>query len=125
MKIGIDVDNTITASEHSIKFFRVLTAAFIKDNEVFIITNREQGTEEKIADELKKLNISYSEIIVTAKKAEFIRQKGIDVFIDDTDEYFLSLPEDVFILKPREAGNFDFAEQKWIGSRMTTVLIDE
>lgn len=125
MKIAIDLDNTITASKQSIEFFRFLTAAFIKQNKIYILTNREQCSEPKIANELEKLNISYSHIVITSNKAEFIKQKGIEVFIDDTDEYFLNIPETVLVFKIREEGNFDFAERKWIASRRTVKLIDE
>ena len=46
-----------------------------------------------------------------------------DKFIEDTDEYFLHLPESVLVFKTREAGNFDFAVKKWIGSKRTVRMV--
>jgi uncharacterized HAD superfamily protein len=125
MRIAVDLDSTITATKTSIEFFKLLTAAFIKQNEIYNITNRQQGTELKIANELRMLNISYSHIVITSNKADYIRQKRIEVFFDDTDEYFLNVPESVLVFKIREAGNFDFCSKKWISSKRTVKLIDE
>lgn len=114
MKIALDLDNTITGSSQSIEFFSLLSQLFINAHEIIILTNREPGTEQEIADELKNLNISYSAIIITAEKAEFILKAGIQIFFEDTDEYFMNLPEEVLVFKVREAGNYDFLQKKWI-----------
>ena len=114
MKIALDLDNTITASQQSIEVFSLLSKLFIKSHEIIILTNREPGSEKEIADELKKLNICYSQIIITAEKADYILKNNIQVFFEDTDNYFLNLPENVLVFKVREAGNFDFMKKKWI-----------
>ncbi len=123
MNIGLDLDNTITASSQSIEFFSTLTRLFDHDHKIFIITNREPGTEQSIAEELDFLRIEYSELIITADKARAVKDNSITVFADDTDENHLDMPEEVLVLKVREPGNFDFAEKKWIGSNKTTKMI--
>ena len=115
MKIALDLDNTITASQQSIKFFGTLSNLLIPaHHQIIILTNREPGTEQEVSAELNNLNIAYSEIIITAEKSDYIEKHSIEVFFEDTDEYFLSLPENVLVFKIRESGNFDFAEKTWI-----------
>ncbi len=124
MKIAIDLDHTITADRQSIEFFRVMTNLLIPEHRIYIITNREPNTQQGIAEELDCFGIEYNEIVITDKKAEFIREHGITIFFENTDEYFLELGEDVTVFKIREAGNFDFAEKKWITSKRNSILID-
>jgi len=125
MKIAIDLDHTINASDQSIEFFRVITNLLSPDNEIYIITNRETGTEKEISEELSELGIQYHHIVITPDKAEFIKENDITIYFENTDEYFLQLGEGVTVFKIRESGNFDFAEKKWIGSRKTMKMIDE
>ncbi len=125
MKIAIDLDNTITASKESIEFFEILTRLLIPEHKIVILTNRKPGKEQEIADELDYLGIEYSEIVITANKAQYIKDNRISIYFENEDEYFLELDESVTVFKVREDGNFDYAEKKWIGSRKTTKLIDE
>jgi len=124
IKIAIDFDNTITADKNSIEFFSILTQLFIAEHRIYIITNREPGTEQEIADELDSLGIEYNEIVITPNKAEYIRDHSITIFYENTDEYHMELDENVLVFKIREPGNFDFSEKKWIGSNKTTKMID-
>ena len=124
MKIAIDLDNTLNASKTSIEFFSTLTHLLIAEHRIVILTDREPNTEQEIADELDYLGIEYSEIVITSKKAEFIRKNNITIFFENQDEYFLELGEEVVVFKIREDGNFDFAEKKWIGSHKTTKMVD-
>ena len=121
LKIGIDLDNTITASEESIVFFSLLTNALKGQAKIYIITNRDTDIKHRkeIKDELFQLNIYYDELAVTAQKAEFILFQNINIYFDDVDEYFLELPESVTVLKIREPGNFDFINHKWIYGEKT------
>ena len=125
MRIGIDLDNCITANSTSVEFFRTLTKALISDNDISIITNRDPHTMEETEEELSVLGIRFNKIVLTGDKAGYIREKGIQVYVDDTDENLLNLPENVLVFKIREPGNFDFPEKKWIGSKKTTKMIDE
>lgn len=124
MKIAIDLDNTINASRDSIVFFSIMTHLLIAEHRIVILTNREPGTEQAVADELDCLGIDYSEIVITAEKAQYIKDNHITVVFENEDEYFLELGEEVTVFKIREDGNFDFTEKKWIGSKKTTKMID-
>ena len=125
MKLALDLDNTINASRQSIEFFSIPTHLLIAEHRIYIITNREPNTEQEIAEELDYLGIEYNEIIITSKKAEFIKENGITIYFENQDHYFLELGESVVVFKIREEGNFDFAkEKKWIGNKKTTKMLD-
>ena len=124
MKIAIDLDNTITADKNSIEFFRVIAHLLIAEHKIYIITNREPGTEQEIADELDHFDIDYNEIVITDKKAEYIRNHNITILFENTDEFFLELGKEITVFKIRESGNFSFSEKKWYGSNKTTKMID-
>ena len=125
MQIAIDLDHTITASEQSIEFFSIFTHLLINEHKIFIITNREPNSEQEVAEELDYLGIDYNEIIITANKAQFIKEQGISIFFENEDEFFLEIPESVTVFKIRESGNFDFSEKKWITSKRNSIFIDE
>ena len=124
MKIALDLDNTINANKDSIEFFSILTHLLIVEHRIYIITNREPNTEQDIAEELDYLGIDYNEIIITDRKAEYIKENNINIFFENEDEAFLELGEEVVVFKIRESGNFSFSEKKWIGSKKTTEMID-
>jgi hypothetical protein len=113
LNIGIDLDDCIT---YSPDFFVLLTHALYGNAEIHIITNREQtsASERSTRDQLEELNIKYHHLKLTGDKADYIIDKGITIYFDDTDEYFLNLPESVTVFKIREPWNFDFEEHKWI-----------
>ena len=123
MKIAIDIDNTITASKNSVEFFRMLTTLCISKHQIIIISNRDEADRETTEEELDVLGIRYNKLILTADKAEYILKHGIEFVFEDTDEYFLELPETITVFKIRESGNFCFSEHKWIGSPKTTKMI--
>lgn len=125
MKIAIDLDNTITASRESIESFHILTHLLIPEHRIYILTNREPNSEQLIAEELDCFGIEHSEIVITAEKAQYIRDNRISIYYEDTDEAFLDLGEETTVFKIREPGNFDFAEKKWIANKHTTKMIDE
>jgi hypothetical protein len=112
MKIALDLDNTISCFP---RFFRMFCRAMQKEGcRIHIVTNRPKGTEAEVIGELDASGISYDGVKITADKAEYIHEQEIEVFFDDTDEYFIDLPESVAVFKPREPGNFDFEQKKWI-----------
>lgn len=113
LKIGIDLDDCIT---YCPDFFVLLTHALYDESEIYIITNHEQTHESEQATikQLKELNIKYHYLKLTGDKAEYILGNGIDIYFDDTDEYFLDLPESVTVFKIREPWNFDFVQHKWL-----------
>ena len=127
LKIGIDLDNTITASTESMAFFALITNALKNMAEIYIITNRSTDDESRaeIVQELSQLDIHYDHLEITAEKADYILKEGIRIYVDDTDEYFQNLPESVTVLKIRESGNFDFDQHKWIYGNKTGINIDD
>jgi uncharacterized HAD superfamily protein len=126
IKIAIDLDGTINASKQSIEFFSVLTHLLIAEHRIYILTDRQPNTEQEIAEELDYLGIEYNQIIITHKKAEYIKEQGISIFFENQDETFLELGEEVLVLKVRENMNFDFGKNgRWVGSRKTVRMIDE
>ena len=126
MKIGIDLDNTINSNSTTASFFSLLTNLLRHKAEIFIITNRDPDDRIATRDELYRLGIYFDRLIITADKADFIIKNGITAYIDDTDEYFLELPESVIVFKIREPGNFDFTPgvNKWIYGNKTGINID-
>ncbi len=122
LKIGIDLDDTIT---YCPAFFRAMTNAMKDIAEIHIITNREptQESESGIKKELNELGIYYHHLAVTSNKAEYILRNVISVFFDDTDEYFLNLPESVKVFKIREPWNYDFENHVWLFNDKTGKFI--
>lgn len=125
LKIGIDMDDCIT---YAPQFFHLFTHAMKAVAEIHIITNREQSpaSEAHTKDQLKTIGIHYDHLKITPEKSKYILERGITVYIDDTDEYFLTLPESVTVFKIRESMNFDFEENhKWVYSNKTGINLDQ
>lgn len=117
MKIAVDLDATITAYP---KVFEVLTAAMVKAGcKVYVVTDRIPGSEEQVRQMLNELGISYNILKITRDKKRFILEEGIEVLFDDTDEYFVEVPEHVAVFKVREHYNFDFKQSKWLYTEKT------
>ena len=118
LKIGIDLDDCITCAS---QFFHLLTNSMKDVAEIHIITNREQilEAEKNTKEQLKELGIHYDYLRITGEKSKYILENDISIYFDDTDEYFLDLPETVTVFKIRESWNFDFEEHKWVYSDRT------
>lgn len=127
LKIGIDLDNTINVSEQTIGLFALITNCLKGKAEIHIITSREKSEESRkeTVAELDMYNIYYDELVITDNKHDYIVDNGINVFIDDTDEFFINLPSSVTVLKIREPGNFDFDKHKWIYGDKTGINVDK
>lgn len=125
LKIAIDIDNTITASIESMAFFALLTNSFKGKVDIYIITSRDNTIESisKTKKELERMDIHYDQLVITSDKAGVIIKEGINIFFEDTDEFFQHLPPSVVVFKIREFGNFDFTEgvHKWIYGDKTGV----
>ena len=124
LKIGIDLDDCMS---YRPDFFQAFTHAMKAIAEIHIITNREQTpeSEQNTKEQLKEWCIHYDYLRITAEKADYILENGISIYFDDTDEYFLNLPESVTVFKIRESWNFDFDEHKWVYSNRTGRNIDQ
>lgn len=127
LKISIDIDGTINCSDTAMSFFRIMTHLLSPDPDVSIIilTNREPGTEEQIAQELAEMHIQYDKIIITPDKPDYIKKHKISVVFENEDEYFQGLGPDVLVLKVREKGNYNYFSGRWYGSADTVEMIDE
>jgi len=124
LNIGIDLDDCIT---YKPKFFHLFTQAMKNCAQIHIITNRERtsGSEQNTKDQLQELGIHYDYLKITGEKSKYILDNNITIYFDDTDEYFLDLPETVTVFKIRESWNFDFDEHKWVYSNRTGRNIDK
>ena len=125
MKIAIDIDGTINASKDSVEFFRTLTKSLIAQNEIYILSNRNPDTLEEVEEELTLMGIKFSKVILTNKKTQVIKDKGITVFYDNEDENFQSLGPDILVFKAREEGNYNYMSGRWYGSKETVEMIDK
>lgn len=113
MRIGVDLDATISAYP---SFFKVFTRAMAAAGcRIYIITDRPGGSEELVSAELADYGITYDVLKITSEKARFIMAEGIEVMFDDMDRYFADLPEQVAVFKVRQHYNFDFAKKRWLG----------
>ncbi len=126
MKIAVDIDGCIT--EYPAVFAQLLEGMVpLARHRVYILTNREPGTEKEIANELAGYGIKphmYAQIVITPDKADFIIKNGITLFFENTDEYFQKLPPSVCVMKVREDGNFNYETGKWIYGNKTGESID-
>ena len=122
IKISFDLDGTLNGTDS--KFFQMISHLLYPETNIYILTNREPGTEAEIADELARLNILYHKIKITADKAGFIKADGIQVVFENEDEAFKAVGKDVLVLKVRESLNYDYKTGRWIGSAKTVKMID-
>jgi len=120
--ISFDLDGTLNGTDS--KFFQIMTHLLHPEADITILTAREPGTEDEIAEELAELNILYDRIIITDKKADYIKSnKNITVVFGNEDEQFQGLSEDILVLKVREDGNYNYKTGKWYGDRNTVEMI--
>lgn len=116
MRIGIDIDATITMYP---EFFRALTEAMYSTHEIHVITDRDPAIHDQTVEELQELGIRYHHLVITPDKYTYILDQGIDVLFDDTDHYFQELPEAVAVFKVRGHYNFNYATGRWIYTDQT------
>jgi uncharacterized HAD superfamily protein len=127
LRIAIDIDGTIDASVHSIRFFELLTRALKWETEIFILTNRDPGTHSRneTIQELDRLGVRFDHLVITGEKEKFIVENDIKIFFENQDESFQGLSDKVTVFKTREAMNFDFSAGKWYYSDKTGINIDK
>ena len=98
MRLGIDLDETITALP---TFFGLMTRAVLAaGGEVHVITYREPGTESIVEEELSALGIDYSALHlppagaqVVPWKAGLARELALDLMLEDSPEVLARMPE--------------------------------
>lgn len=97
MRIGIGLDETISALP---QWFSILTRAFLASgNEVHVITCREPGTNDEVAEELAQLGVTYTQLHVPIQsvsaptwKSHLATELGLDMMIDDSPEVLAKMP---------------------------------
>ena len=126
INISMDIDGTLNSSDTSICFFQIMTHHLHPDPDVHttILTSREPGTENEIADELLKMNILYDKLIITDNKQKYIIDNDISVVFENEDESMRNLGKEILVLKVREEGNYNFTTYKWYGDPNTVEMID-
>lgn len=100
MKIGIDLDGTITELP---ELFSVLTRALVEaGHEVHVITYRECGTDGEVRAELHDLEVRYTRlhlpegpVAAPQWKAALAGELGLDVMIEDSPEVLSRMPDSV------------------------------
>ena len=96
MKIGIDIDGTITEAR---QFFSFLTHVLLESgHEVHIISYRED-TREQIRQELKVYNVRYTDIhlpqpndAMDVWKGKLAEKLDLDIMFDDSPEVLDKMP---------------------------------
>jgi uncharacterized HAD superfamily protein len=90
MKIGIDIDGTITAAP---PLFSVLTRALRKEgHEVVIVTFRDKGHRKETEEELETLGVEYDKLVMGNQIANFpwkakqVMKYDLDAFFEDSAE---------------------------------------
>jgi len=112
MKIAVDLDGTI--SEYP-EFFKGFCKAMREAGcRIYVVTDRPEGMEEAVAEQLEGYGVTYDEIKITGEKSRYIVKEGIEVLFDDMDHYFADLPAEVAVFKIRQKYNFDFDEKRWL-----------
>jgi uncharacterized HAD superfamily protein len=105
MKVGVDIDGTITDYP---EFFSTLIRSDIF--EIHIITGRDPSWHEETISDLDKFGISKFEKIHYANdwsdKGKICVDNNIKVLFEDMDEFIASIPDSVAVFKIRNNGNF-------------------
>ncbi|KAA5538581.1 hypothetical protein FYK55_27220 [Roseiconus nitratireducens] len=117
--LGIDLDGCV---DESPRFFSVLTHVW--PGEVIVVTYRSDRAK-AIAD-LEKNGIKFTDVVLVSSfdaKAEVIKERGINVYIDDQPEMLKNIPPDVSVMLFRNEGNFDFDDRKWMFSDQTGKMV--
>ncbi len=117
--LGIDLDGCV---DESPTFFGILTAAW--PGEVIVITYR-SDREKAIAD-LERYSIRFTDVVLVDSfdaKADVIRQRRVDVYVDDQPEMLKNIPANVRVMLFRNEGNFDFEDRKWMFSDQTGKMV--
>ena len=97
MRIGIDLDETISALP---QWFSVLTKAVVSSgHEIHVITYREEGAEAAIVAELAQYGIEYTRLHVPGMtvdpatwKSALASELELDLMIEDSPEVLAKMP---------------------------------
>jgi hypothetical protein len=111
MKIGVDLDGTITRYP---AFFAKLSQIWHDD--VYIVTYRPPN-KQRDTEELTKLGIKYTDILYAKEeysKAELCEQFGIEVLFDDDPCFLIHCKVPMLALLVRNEENFDYEKKQYL-----------
>jgi len=115
LKIGIDIDGTIT--EHP-EFFVALSKALYPKHDIHILTGRDEADRDYTVAELEIWGIHYHHLhIVNAEwpeKGRICTEESLDVLFDDMDEFIHHIPKSTLVFKVRNGGNYCWERLKWL-----------
>lgn len=117
--LGLDLDGCV---DEAPKFFRTLSHFW--PGEVIVVTYRSDRAK-AIAD-LERHGIKFTDVVLVSSfdvKAEVIKERKINVYIDDQPEMLKNIPADVSVMLFRNEGNFDFDDRKWMFSEQTGKMV--
>ena len=101
MRIGLDLDDTVTGRDGLPAFFALLSQALVRaGHEVHIISFRYDESRKATLSELRELGIWFTALHLTtaagpapaAWKARLAEQLGLDVMVEDSLENLAAMP---------------------------------
>ena len=124
MKIALDIDGTI--SDHP-EFFATLSATFrAAGHQILVLTYRDPEKAVSTKNQLANWGVEFDELVFAGSlegKGELCAAHGVHIFFDDQDECIAGVPENVFVFKVRNGGNFDFDTNRWVSTAKLTQLL--
>ena len=117
--LGLDLDGVITEYP---KIFQALTHSW--PGPVLVITYRDDSEQAK--KDAEACGIRFDELILVSsfeEKGRVVRERGVAMYFDDQPEMLVGMPETTAIGLIRNAGNFDFEQDRWIMSNKTARLV--
>lgn len=117
--LGIDIDGCIDECPY---FFSLLTNYWT--GKVFVISCRSDRA--KAEEYLQEKNIRYDELFLVNSldaKAKVIEREGVFIYFDDQPECLKNVDSMRNVMLVRNAGNFDFDDQRWMLSEDTGKII--
>lgn len=110
MRVAIDIDQTINASDRSVRFFAFVTAALRAAGHEVVILSLRRGRAGAIRD-LAQYGVAYDRLEllpldfegdIIAWKVERAEALAVDVLIDDLPDIANRVSDDIFVLVPRD-----------------------
>ncbi len=78
IKVGIDLDQYTADNE----YLHIICHLLHPEHEIHLISGQSEANRDKTVEELEKFRIKYSELILTANKAEYLLKQAIEISID-------------------------------------------
>lgn len=79
MKIGIDLDQYITADN---EYLHIICHLLHPEHEIHLISNRDEKKRSEMMEELEEHRIKFSKLVLIGNKPEYLLKQGIEISID-------------------------------------------